>query len=253
MPEAVDEMQRKQLRLRIEEQALSKEKDAASSARLADVRRELADLKDALAPLAAKYQREKERLDTIRSLQKKKDDLLIKLSEAERRMDLAIAADIKFGALQEVDAALKAAVAATPADAMLSEEVGPDDIAAVVSRWTGIPVSKLRSTEREKLLKLREQLHERVVGQDAAVDAVADAVLRSRAGLAAANRGSSFLFLGPTGVGKTELCKALAALLFDDEKAVVRIDCSEYSERHSVARLIGAPPGSVFLVILSGI
>ena len=222
MPEAVDEMQRKQLRLRIEEQAMSREKDAASEARLAEVRRELADLHDALAPLAAKYAREKERLDSIRSLQKKRDELLIKLSEAERRQDLPLAADIRFGALQEVEAALKGAVAAAPADAMLSEEVGPEDIAAVVSRWTGIPVSKLRAPDREKLLGLREQLHSRVVGQDSAVDAVADAVLRSRAGLAAAQRGSSFLFLGPTGVGKTELCKALAALLFDDEKAVVR-------------------------------
>ena len=245
MPEFMDELQRRQLRLRIEEQALSKEKDKASDARLAEVRRELADLHDALAPLAAKYSREKERLDSIRALQKKKDELLIKLAEAERRQDLPLAADLKFGALTEVEAALRAAVEAVPADSMLSEEVGPEDIAAVVSRWTGIPVSKLKATEKEKLLNLREQLHARVVGQDAAVSAVADAVMRSRAGLAASQRGSSFLFLGPTGVGKTELCKALAALLFDDERAVVRIDCSEYMEKHAVSRLIGAPPGYI--------
>lgn len=243
MPEFMDGLQRRQLRLRIEEQALSKERDQASEARLAEVRRELADLNDALVPLAAKYSREKERLDSIRSLQKKKDELLIKLAEAERRQDLPLAADLKFGALNEVEAALKAAVEAVPADSMLSEEVGPEDIAAIVARWTGIPVSKLKATEKEKLLKLREQLHARVVGQDAAVSAVADAVMRSRAGLAASQRGSSFLFLGPTGVGKTELCKALAALLFDDEKSVVRIDCSEYMEKHAVSRLIGAPPG----------
>lgn len=225
MPEFMDELQRKQLRLRIEEQALSKEKDAASETRLGEVRRELADLRDALAPLMAKYSREKERLDNIRTLQKKKDELVVKLVEAERRQDLALAADLKYGALTEVEAALKAAVTAVPSDSMLSEEVGPEDIAAVVSRWTGIPVSKLKATEKEKLLSLREQLHARVIGQDAAVSAVADAVLRSRAGLAAAQRGSSFLFLGPTGVGKTELCKALAALLFDDEKAVVSVFC----------------------------
>jgi len=228
MPEFMDELQRRQLRLRIEEQALSKEKDKASESRLGEVRRELADLRDALAPLAAKYSREKERLDSIRALQKKKDELLVKLAEADRRQDLPLAADLKFGALTEVEAGLKAAVAAIPADSMLSEEVGPEDIAAVVSRWTGIPVSSLTTTQKQKLLRLREQLHERVVGQDAAVAAVADAVMRSRAGLAAAQRGSSFLFLGPTGVGKTELCKALAALMFDDEKSVVRLEGSDF-------------------------
>jgi predicted ATPase with chaperone activity len=146
---------------------------------------------------------------------------MVKLEQAEARYDHAVAADVKYGALAEVDAAIKAATDAAPADAMLTEEVGPADIAAVVSRWTGIPVSKLEATEQQKLLTLKQVLHKRVVGQDAAVDAVADAVLRSRAGLASRARGSSFLFLGPTGVGKTELAKALAELLFDDEKNIV--------------------------------
>ncbi|PNG99339.1 Chaperone protein ClpB, partial [Tetrabaena socialis] len=153
--------------------------------------------------------------------------------------------DLRYGALPEVEERIKALRAAQPADALLSEEVGVEEIAAVVSRWTGIPVSRLQQTERDKLLQLRPELAKRVVGQEAAVAAVADAVLRSRAGLAARSRGSSFLFLGPTGVGKTELAKALAQLLFDDEKMMIRIDMGEYMERHSVSRLIGAPPGYV--------
>lgn len=144
-----------------------------------------------------------------------------------------------------MDDTLKALRASVPKDAMLVEEVGPEEIASVVSKWTGIPVSRLQQTEREKLLNLKDQLHKRVVGQDAAVDVVATAVLRSRAGLANRHRGSSFLFLGPTGVGKTELAKALAELLFDDEKMMIRVDMGEYMEKHSVSRLIGAPPGYV--------
>ena len=240
-------MQRAQYRLQVEENALAKEKDPASVARLDEVRKELADLRNQLQPLQAKYAAEKERLDRLRTLQKKKDDLLVKLDAAEARFDHAVAADIKYGALADVNEAIRVATdeAARGGDAMLSEEVTPDDIAAVVARWTGIPVSKLQSTERDKLLHLKDELHKRVVGQDAAVVAVADAVLRSRAGLASRSRGASFLFLGPTGVGKTELAKALAAELFDSEKNIVRLDMSEYMERHSVSRMIGAPPGYI--------
>eukprot|EP00879_Flechtneria_rotunda_P009552 GHRR01009998.1.p1 GENE.GHRR01009998.1~~GHRR01009998.1.p1 ORF type:complete len:524 (+),score=187.87 GHRR01009998.1:1826-3397(+) len=246
-PENIDILERQRVRLQVEEQALKKEKDPLSQARLAQVQQQLAALEDTLRPLQLKYAQEKERLDNIRRLQNKRQELLIALELAEQRQDLARIADIKYGSLLEVDETLKKLRAAAPksGEAMLVEEVGPEEIAAVVSKWTGIPVNKLRQTEREKLLSLREQLHKRVVGQDAAVDVVAAAVLRSRAGLAARNRGSSFLFLGPTGVGKTELAKALANLLFDDEKMMIRIDMGEYMEKHSVARLIGAPPGYV--------
>ena len=247
MPEEVDNMQRAQYRLQVEENALAKEKDPASVERLDEVRKELADLRNQLQPLQAKYAAEKERLDRLRTLQKKRDDLLIKLDAAEARFDHAVAADIKYGALADVNEAIRVATdeASRGGDAMLSEEVTPDDIAAVVARWTGIPVSKLQSTERDKLLHLKDELHKRIVGQDAAVAAVADAVLRSRAGLASRSRGASFLFLGPTGVGKTELAKALAAELFDSEKNIVRLDMSEYMEKHSVSRMIGAPPGYI--------
>jgi ATP-dependent Clp protease ATP-binding subunit ClpB len=248
MPEELDTMQRAQYRLQVEEAALAKEKDAASATRLDEVRKELADLRNRLQPMQAKYQAEKERLDKLRALQKKRDDLLVKLDAAEARMDHAVAADIKYGALADVNEAIRAATEDADGgggDVLVSNEITPDDIAAVVARWTGIPVSKLQSTEREKLLHLKEELHKRVVGQDAAVTAVADAVLRSRAGLASRSRGSSFLFLGPTGVGKTELAKALAQLLFDDERNMVRLDMSEYMEKHSVSRMIGAPPGYI--------
>ena len=161
-------------------------------------------------------------------------------------MDLAMVADIRYGALAEVSEALtKRQAEAKEADHMLSEVVGPEDVATVVAKWTGIPVNKLQSTDRERLMHLEDFLHERVIGQDEAVRAVADAVLRSRAGLGARSRGSSFLFLGPTGVGKTELAKALASMLFDSEKQLVRIDMSEYMEKHSVSRMIGAPPGYI--------
>lgn len=245
-PENIDHMERQKLRLQVEEQALSKEKDPISKARLEEVRRELAALQEALAPLQMTYQQEKERLDKIRHLQEKREELLVNMSLAEQRGDLARIADLKYGAIPEIEAALASLRSAVPSSSsqLLVEEVGPEEVAAVVSRWTGIPVSKLQQTERDKLLCLREQLHRRVVGQEAAVAAVADAVLRSRAGLAARNRGSSFLFLGPTGVGKTELAKALAGLLFDSEKMLVRIDMGEYMEKHSVSRLIGAPPGA---------
>eukprot|EP00884_Botryococcus_braunii_P013589 jgi/Botrbrau1/22230/Bobra.168_1s0061.1 len=245
MPEEMDMLQRQQYRLQVEETALTKEKDKASKDRLEEVRKELADLKNKLQPLQMRYQSEKKRLDELHTLQKKKEDLQVKLEQAENRYDLAMVADIKYGALAEIEQAIKEKIAQMPKNPMLSEEVGPEEIAQVVSRWTGIPVNRLQATEREKLLALKEELHKRVIGQDEAVAAVADAVLRSRAGLASRSRGSSFLFLGPTGVGKTELAKALAQLLFDSEKNMVRLDMGEYMEKHTVARMIGAPPGYI--------
>ncbi|KAA6429047.1 MAG: heat shock [Trebouxia sp. A1-2] len=245
MPEEMDKMQRQQYRLQVEEAALSKEKDPISAARLEEVRQELGSLTDTLQPLQLRYAAEKTRLDELRSLQQKQQDLQAKLDQAEYRMDQVTAADIKYGAMHDVAEAIKQRLAEAPGNAMLKEEVGPEQVADIVSMWTGIPVSKLQQGERVRLLQLKEELHKRVIGQDKAVQAVADAVLRTRAGLAARNRGSSFLFLGPTGVGKTELAKALAALMFDDEKMMVRIDMGEYMEKHTVSRLIGAPPGYV--------
>ncbi|PSC72780.1 chaperone 1 [Micractinium conductrix] len=245
-PEAIDVLERQLIRLQVEEKALEKEKDKQSVERLAEVQRELGELQDKLKPLQMRYNQEKALLDEIKGLAKKKEELQIRLEQAENRMDLAMVADIKYGALAEVEDLLKKKQhAARKADRMLSDTVGPEEIATVVSKWTGIPVTKLQASDRERLTHLEQYLHERVVGQDTAVKAVADAVLRSRAGLGARNRGSSFLFLGPTGVGKTELAKALAAMLFDSEKMMVRIDMSEYMEKHSVSRLIGAPPGYI--------
>jgi ATP-dependent Clp protease ATP-binding subunit ClpB len=245
-PEEIDVLERQMIRLQVEEKALEKEKDKVSQQRLKEVRQELGEIKDSLKPLQMRYESEKSRLDEIKRLQKKKEELQIRLEQAENRMDLAMVADIKYGALAEVTEALaKRQAEVKEADHMLSEVVGPEDIATVVSKWTGIPVSKLQATDRERLMHLEDFLHQRVIGQNDAVRAVADAVLRSRAGLGARSRGSSFLFLGPTGVGKTELAKALASMLFDSEKQLVRMDMSEYMEKHSVSRMIGAPPGYV--------
>ena len=191
-----------------------------------------------------KYKKEKERVDELRRLKQKREELMIALQEAERRYDLARAADLRYGAIQEVEAAIANLEGTTDENMMLTETVGPEQIAEVVSRWTGIPVTRLGQNDKERLIGLAERLHQRVVGQDEAVSAVAEAVLRSRAGLGRPQQPTgSFLFLGPTGVGKTELAKALAEQLFDDENLLVRIDMSEYMEQHSVARLIGAPPG----------
>ncbi|KAG2488361.1 hypothetical protein HYH03_013051 [Edaphochlamys debaryana] len=244
-PEALDALERQRTRLQVERAALQKEKDALSKHRLAEVEQELAALEDQLRPLQLKYDREKARVEELRRLAQKRDEIMVNIQLAEQHNNLARIADLRYGALPDVEERLKALRAAQPADALLSEEVGVEEIATVVSRWTGIPVSRLQQTEKDKLLELRAELQKRVVGQDAAVAAVADAVLRSRAGLAARQRGSGFLFLGPTGVGKTELAKALAQLLFDDERMMVRIDMGEYTEKHSVSRLIGAPPGYV--------
>ncbi|MCO5605687.1 hypothetical protein L7F22_059871 [Adiantum nelumboides] len=245
-PEEIDTLERKRIQLEVELHALEKEKDKASKARLLEVRAELDDLRDKLHPLKMKHQKEKERVDEIRRLKQKREELLFSLQEAERRMDLARVADLKYGALQDIEATIQKMEANTDDNSMLTETVGPDQIAEVVARWTGIPVNRLGQNEKERLIGLADQLHQRVVGQDEAVQAVAEAVLRSRAGLGRPQQPTgSFLFLGPTGVGKTELAKALAEQLFDDENQLVRIDMSEYMEQHSVARLIGAPPGYV--------
>ena len=211
------------------------------------VRKELDDLRDKLQPLMMRYKKEKQRIDEIRRLKQKREELLFALQEAERRYDLARAADLRYGAIQEVEAAIGQLEGnQSDENLMLTETVGPDQIAEVVSRWTGIPVTRLGQNEKERLIGLAARLHNRVVGQDEAVNAVAESVLRSRAGLGRPQQPTgSFLFLGPTGVGKTELAKALAEQLFDDENLLVRIDMSEYMEQHSVSRLIGAPPGYV--------
>ena len=245
-PEQIDVLERQMIRLQVEEKALEKEKDKVSQERVAEVRKEIGEIQDALKPLQMRYESEKGRLDEIKALQKKKEELQIRLEQAENRMDLAMVADIRYGALAEVSEALaKRQAEAQEADHMLSEMVGPEDVATVVAKWTGIPVNKLQETDKERLMHLEDFLHQRVIGQNDAVRAVSDAVLRSRAGLGSRARGSSFLFLGPTGVGKTELAKALAAMLFDSEKQLVRIDMSEYMEKHSVSRMIGAPPGYI--------
>ncbi|KAM3269184.1 hypothetical protein P3S67_031148 [Capsicum chacoense] len=221
-PEEIDNLERKRIQLEVEHHALEKEKDKASKARLV------------------------ERRNVLMRLKRKRDELMYALQEAERRYDLARAADLRYGAIQEVESAITKLESSTYETTMLTETVGPDQIAEVVSRWTGIPVSRLGQNEKDKLIGLANRLHRRVVGQDHAVRAVAEAVLRSRAGLGRPQQPTgSFLFLGPTGVGKTELAKALAEQLFDDDKLMVRIDMSEYMEPHSVARLIGAPPGYI--------
>ncbi|KAL1823530.1 chaperone protein ClpB1 [Daucus carota subsp. sativus] len=245
-PEEIDNLERKRMQLEIELHALEKEKDKVSKARVGEVKKELDDLRDKLQPLMMKYKKEKERIDEIRRLKQKREELNFAAQEAERRSDLARVADLRYGALMEVESALARLEGNTDENVMLTETVGPEQIAEVVSRWTGIPVTRLGQNEKDRLIGLADRLHGRVVGQDQAVSAVAEAVLRSRAGLARAQQPTgSFLFLGPTGVGKTELAKALAEQLFDDDKLLIRIDMSEYMEQHSVARLIGAPPGYV--------
>lgn len=257
-PEVIDQLERRKLQLEVEATALSKEKDAASKQRLEKVNQELAKIDEDLKPLRLRHEKERGRVSELQSLRKKYEGLKHKLNEAERLRDLEKVADLRYGALPEIEKQIKELEmeeqrqqekrrsGESSDDKLLTEIVGADQIAEVVSRWTGIPVTKLSQTEKEKLLSLSTKLHERIVGQDEAVDAVADAILRSRAGMSRPQQPTgSFLFLGPTGVGKTELAKALAFELFDDEGNMVRIDMSEYMEQHSVARLIGAPPGYV--------
>jgi ATP-dependent Clp protease ATP-binding subunit ClpB len=247
-PVEIDEVERLVRRLEIEEMALSKEEDAASKERLEKLRAELADQKEKLAELTTRWQNEKNALDVVRELKEQLETLRGEADRAERDGDLAKAAELRYGRIPEVEKKLDAAVPQAEAreGVMLKEEVGPDDIADVVSAWTGIPAGRMLEGETAKLLRMEDELGKRVVGQRKAVQAVSDAVRRSRAGVADPNRPTgSFMFLGPTGVGKTELAKALAEFLFDDERAMVRIDMSEYGEKHSVARLVGAPPGYI--------
>ena len=246
LPAELDEVNRKVMQLEIEREALRRETDAASRDRLQKLENELADLGTSQAGFLAQWEKEKGSIDTVRHIKEDIERTRYAIEEAERNYDLNRAAELKYSTLLELEKRLAAAGATDDAPRLLKEEVRPDDVADIVARWTGIPVSRLLESEREKLLRLADVLHGRVVGQDEAVDAVAQAVLRSRAGLSDPARPiGSFIFLGPTGVGKTELCKTLAESLFDSEENIVRIDMSEYMEKHAVARLIGAPPGYV--------
>jgi ATP-dependent Clp protease ATP-binding subunit ClpB len=247
-PVEIDEVERLVRRLEIEEMALSKEEDAASKERLEKLRAELADHKEKLAELTTRWQNEKNAIDVVRELKEQLEELKIEADRAEREGNYERVAELRYGRIPEIEKKLEAALPAAEAreNLMLKEEVGPDDIAEVVESWTGIPAGRMLEGEQAKLLRMEDELAKRVVGQRKAVTAVSDAVRRSRAGVADPNRPTgSFMFLGPTGVGKTELAKALAEFLFDDERAMVRIDMSEYAEKHSVARLVGAPPGYV--------
>jgi ATP-dependent Clp protease ATP-binding subunit ClpB len=249
-PAALDTIERHIMQLEIEREALRKERDKASQQRLETLEVELANLREELNTLSARWQTEKGAIQEIRDIKTKIDEAKIQLEQAERRSDLEGAARLRYGTLPDLNRQLgesEAHMRELQANStMLKEEVDADEIAEVVSRWTGVPLSRLLEGEIEKLLKMEDRLHERVIGQDDAVRAVAAAVRRSRAGLQDPNRPvGTFLFLGPTGVGKTELARSLAEFLFDDPDAMIRIDMSEYSERHTVARLIGAPPGYV--------
>jgi len=250
-PEELDEIDRRVMQLQMEQLSLQKESNRASRERLERLEKEIADLQEDQRALNAQWQSEKDSLNRIQSIKEEIDRVNVEISQAERNYDLNKAAELKYGTLTQLQASLQDAethLAATQTSgaSLLREEVTESDIAEIISKWTGIPISKLVESEMEKLLHLEDELHQRVVGQDEAVTAVADAIQRSRAGLADPNRPTaSFIFLGPTGVGKTELAKALAAYLFDTEEALVRIDMSEYMEKHSVSRLLGAPPGYV--------
>ncbi len=250
-PEELDEIDRKILQLEMEKLSLQKESDRASRERLERLERELADLKEDQRALNAQWQSEKDVIERIQGIKKEIERVDVEIQQAERNYDLNKAAELKYGKLTELQASLEEAEAQlrstqTSGKSLLREEVTESDIAEIISKWTGIPISKLVESEKEKLLHLEDELHKRVVGQDEAVTAVADAIQRSRAGLSDPNRPiASFIFLGPTGVGKTELAKALAAYMFDTEDALVRIDMSEYMEKHAVSRLIGAPPGYI--------
>ncbi|KNA90441.1 ATP-dependent chaperone ClpB [Gordonia sp. w5E2] len=249
-PVEIDEVERVVRRLEVEEVALEKEHDEASKQRLEKLRQELADQKEKLNELSARWQSEKTAIDAVRDTKEELERLRGEADRAERDGDLGRAAELRYGKIPGLEKELEAAIEKTGTDpdedVMLQEEVGPDDVAQVVSAWTGIPAGKMLEGETAKLLRMEDELGQRVIGQKDAVVAVSDAVRRARAGVADPNRPlGSFLFLGPTGVGKTELAKALAEFLFDDERAMVRIDMSEYGEKHAVARLVGAPPGYV--------
>jgi ATP-dependent Clp protease ATP-binding subunit ClpB len=250
MPSELDEILRRTMQLEIEREALKKESDAVSKERLTRIEKELAELKTEASALQAQWQSEKEGVQRVRAVREQIEQVKVEIAQAERAYDLNKAAELKYGRLTELERQLNAeqqrVSAKQGAARLLKEEVDEEDIAEVVSRWTGVPVSKLLEGEMKKLLALEDELHRRVIGQDEAVMAVAEAVIRARSGLKDPRRPiGSFIFLGPTGVGKTELARALAEFLFDDERAMIRIDMSEYQEKHTVSRLIGAPPGYV--------
>lgn len=248
-PEAIDKLQRRKLELEVEVHALEREKDQASKERLATARKAIADVEDQLQPLLVAYENEKKRGDEINQVRKKIDELKAKAEDAERRYDLSTASDLRYYALPDLQNRLKVLEqnkAAEDADDTGSDTVTSEQIAEIIARWTSIPVTRLMSSEKEKLLRLEKILAESVVGQPEAVKAVANAVRLSRSGLRDAARPiASFLMAGPSGTGKTLLSKTLATLLFDSPDAMIRIDSSEYSEKHSISRLIGAPPGYV--------
>jgi len=248
-PYELDKANRQIMQLEIEREALKRETDAASKERLSKLEKDLVDLKEKQAALLAQWENEKGSIEHLRSLKEEIETARREIEEAKRIHDYNRAAELEYGKLATLEKDLNdrnEALETGDTQRMVKEEVGPDDVAQIIAKWTGIPVSRLMEGEREKLLKLGEVLHERVIGQDEAVQAVADAVLRARAGLKDPSRPiGSFIFLGPTGVGKTELCKTLASSLFDSEGNMVRIDMSEYMEKHTVARLIGAPPGYI--------
>ncbi|MGI9861804.1 ATP-dependent chaperone ClpB [Moorella naiadis] len=250
MPVALDEITRRVMQLEIEAAALQKEKDTASMERLQRIEKELQDLKGEAEAMKAQWQVEKQAIARVRQLKREIEETRTEIEKAEREYDLNRMAELKYGRLHELERRLKGEeellAGKQKTNRLLKEEVDEEDIARTVSRWTGIPVTRLLTGEKEKLLHLEEELHRRVIGQDEAVRAVAEAVLRARSGLKDPNRPvGSFIFLGPTGVGKTELARSLAAALFDDERQMIRLDMSEYMEKHTVARLIGAPPGYV--------
>jgi len=250
MPSELDEIHRRTMQLEIEREALRKENDAASKDRLEKLERELANLKASGDALQARWQNEKASVKRLRDLRQQMEQTRVEIDKAEREYDLNKAAELKYGKMTQLERELNEATEALTKlqgeSSLLKEEVSEEDIAKVVARWTGVPITKLMQGEADKLLHLEFELHQRVIGQDEAVRATAEAVLRARSGLKDPNRPiGSFIFLGPTGVGKTELARALAQALFDDERAMVRIDMSEYQERHTVARLVGAPPGYV--------
>ncbi|UQE75481.1 ATP-dependent chaperone ClpB [Gordonia sp. PP30] len=249
-PIEIDEIERVVRRLEVEELALEKETDAASKDRLEKLRKELADDREKLNELTARWQSEKNVINAVRDVKEELENLRGEADRAERDGDLGKAAELRYGKIPALEKELEAAIEKTGTDpdqdVMLQEEVGPDDVAEVVSAWTGVPAGKMLEGETEKLLRMEAHIGQRVIGQEEAIAAVSDAVRRARAGVADPNRPlGSFMFLGPTGTGKTELAKSLAEFLFDDEHAMIRIDMSEYGEKHSVARLVGAPPGYV--------
>lgn len=249
MPAELDEIARKIMQLEIEKQALGKETDSGSKARLAHIEKELSELKEENSAMRAQWENEKKAITDLKGTKQQIEEVKLQIEDAERKYDLEKLAKLKYGTLPELEKKLETEMELNEEAGekrLLKEEVTEEEIAEVVSKWTGIPVSKLVEAEKEKLLRLGEVLHQRVIGQDDAVSAVSEAVLRARAGLKDVNRPiGSFIFLGPTGVGKTELAKALSEALFDSEKNMIRIDMSEYMEKHSVSRLVGAPPGYV--------